>query len=50
MHLHLPPDPWVILICLHFEGGEMEQESEKIEEWKSAWKLKVRHRLEGKCF
>lgn len=50
MHLHLQPDPWVILICLHFERGEMELGSEKIEEWKSAWELKVRHRLEGKCF
>ena len=29
-HLHLQPDPWVILTCLHFEGGQMELESEKI--------------------
>lgn len=31
-HLHLQPDPWVILIRLHFEEGEMELESEKIKE------------------
>lgn len=33
-HLHLQPDPWVILICLYFEGAQMGLKSEKIK-WKT---------------